>query len=43
LPFIKENVIFGFVADKRAKIFTNNAVPIGSIFLIELFLDVLGH
>lgn len=43
LPFIKENVIFGFIANEWAKVFANNTMPISSVFLVKLFLDVFGH
>jgi uncharacterized membrane protein YecN with MAPEG domain len=43
LSLIEEDVIFGLVANKRAEIFANDAVPVGAILLVELFLDVFGH
>lgn len=43
LTFIKENVVFGFIANEWAEVFANNTMPISSVFLVELFFDVLGH
>jgi hypothetical protein len=43
LTLVKENVIFSLVADKGAKVFADNAVPIGSVLFVKLFFDVLGH
>jgi uncharacterized membrane protein YecN with MAPEG domain len=43
LPFIEKDIIFGFIADERAEVFANDAVPIGAVLLIELLLDMLGH
>jgi hypothetical protein len=43
LSLIEEDVIFGLVAHKRAEIFANDAVPVGAVLLVELFLDVFGH
>ena len=43
LSFIEEYVILGFIADMRCKALTNDAVPVCSIFLIELFLYMFGH
>jgi len=43
LSLIKENIVFGLVADIRTEIFADYAVPIGTILLIEFLLDVLRH
>jgi hypothetical protein len=43
LSLIKENVVFGLVADIRTEIFADYAMPVGAVFLIEFFLDVLRH
>ena len=43
MSLIKENVVFGLVANKRTEIFAHYAVPVSSVLLIKLFLDVLGH
>lgn len=43
MSFVEENVIFGFVADKRAEIFANNAMPICAVLFVELLLDMFRH
>ena len=43
LSLIEENVVFGLVADKGTEVFADDAVPIGAVLLVELFLDVFGH
>lgn len=43
MSLVEEDVIFGLVAHKGAEIFPNDAVPVGAVLLVELFLDVFGH
>jgi hypothetical protein len=43
LPLVEEDVVFGLVANIGAEIFADDAVPVGAVLLIELFLDVFGH
>ena len=43
MALVKEDIVFGLVANKRAEVFADYAVPISAVFLIKLFLDVLRH
>ena len=43
MTFIEEDIIFSLVADVGAEVFAHAAVPVRSVLLIELLLDVLGH
>ena len=35
--------MFGLITDVRGKTFANHTVPIGTILLIKLIFDMLGH
>jgi hypothetical protein len=43
MPFIEKNVVFGLVAYKRGKVFTDDAMPIGSILFVKLLFDMFAH
>ena len=43
MPFVKKYVVLGLVAHIRGEIFANNTMPVGAVFFVKFFLDVLGH
>ena len=43
LTFVEEDIIFSLVANVGAEVFAHAAMPVRTVLLIELLLDMLGH
>lgn len=43
MSLIEEDVVFGLVAHIGGEVFAHNAMPVGAILFVKLFLDMFGH